>query len=79
MKIICLIPARYGSKGIPKKNIMKIGKHPLIAYSVAAGKLSTYIEEVVVTTDSNEIAQIAEKYGANVPFLRPKEISQDSN
>lgn len=79
MKIVCLIPARGGSKSIPHKNIIKLGKYPLIAYSIAGAKLSRYIEEVVVSTDSEKIAAIARKYGASVPFLRPEEISQDDS
>ncbi|MCD4781595.1 MAG: acylneuraminate cytidylyltransferase family protein [Candidatus Omnitrophica bacterium] len=77
MKIVALIPARGGSKSIPFKNIMKLGNHPLIAYSIAEAKLSQYINEVVVTTDSTKIADIARKYRAYVPFLRPKNISRD--
>lgn len=77
--IVALIPARSGSKGIPFKNIQSIGNHPLIAYSIVAAKLSKYINDVIVTTDSNKIANIAKKYGASIPFLRPKEISQDQS
>ena len=79
MKIVSLIPARGGSKGIPKKNIMKIGSYPLVAYSIAAAKSSRYIKDVIVTTDSAEIANIAIRYGASIPFLRPKEIAQDNS
>ena len=79
MKIICIIPARSGSKGVPKKNIRNLGGYPLLAYSIAAAKLSLYIEETVVSTDSKDIAIIGEKYGASVPFLRPKEIAQDNS
>lgn len=77
MKIVCLIPARGGSKSIPHKNIIKLGKYPLIAYSIAVARLSNYIEEIVVSTDSEEIAAIARRYEASVPFLRPEEISRD--
>ena len=77
MKVVALIPARGGSKSIPGKNIIKLGKHPLIAYSIAAARLSQYIEEVIVSTDSRKIVNIAKRYSATVPFLRPKEISQD--
>ena len=77
MKIVCLIPARGGSKGLKDKNIVELGGHPLIAYAIAAAKLSKYIDDVVVTTDSEKIASIAKVYGALVPFLRPAEISQD--
>jgi len=76
-KIIALIPARGGSKSIPKKNIVDLGGHPLIAYSIVAAKLSKYISRVIVSTDSKEIAEIAKEYGAEVPFMRPTEISAD--
>ncbi len=79
LKIIALIPARGGSKSIPKKNIVNLGGYPLIAYTIAAAKLSKYIDRVIVTTDDEEIASIAKEYGAEVPFLRPKEISQDNS
>ena len=77
MNIVCLIPARGGSKGLKDKNIVELSGHPLIAYSIAAAKLSKYIDDIVVTTDSEKIASIAKGYGAVVPFLRPVEISQD--
>lgn len=79
MKIVCIIPARGGSKGVPGKNIRNLGRYPLIAYSIAAAKLSLYIDETVVSTDSKDIAIIGKKYGASVPFLRPKEIAQDNS
>lgn len=78
-KIIGVIPARGGSKGVPKKNIKLLGGYPLIAYSIIASKLSTMIERTIVSTDSQEIADIALFYGAEVPFLRPSEISGDRN
>jgi len=77
--IIAIIPARGGSKSIPKKNIVDIGGHPLIAYSIAVAKLSKYISRIIVSTDSQEIANIAKKYGAEVPFLRPKEFAKDNS
>ena len=80
MKIICIIPARGGSKGIPKKNIIDVMGKPLIAYSIEpaikAQQLGL-IDTVIVSTDSKEIADISLKYGADVPFLRPDEISGD--
>ncbi|MFA5856739.1 MAG: acylneuraminate cytidylyltransferase family protein [Candidatus Pacearchaeota archaeon] len=79
MKILALIPARGGSKGIPKKNIIDLGGYPLIAYTIAAAKLSKNINRIIVSTDSEEIANISKKYGAEVPFLRPSEISQDNS
>ena len=78
-KICAIIPARGGSKSIPKKNILNIKGYPLIAYSIALAKLSKKIDRVIVTTDSEEIADIAKKYGAEVPFLRPKEFSEDAS
>lgn len=77
-KIIAIIPARGGSKGLPKKNIIDLGDHPLIAYSIAVAKLSKFIDRIIVTTDNKEIAQIAKKYGAEVPFLRPKKFATDN-
>ncbi|EKO78316.1 MULTISPECIES: NAD(P)-dependent oxidoreductase [unclassified Leptospira] len=77
-RIIAVIQARGGSKGIPKKNIYPLVEHPLISYSIAAALNSKYIDELVVTTDSEEIAEIARKYGAKTPFLRPAELSGDN-
>ena len=77
--LIALIPARAGSKGIPKKNIKELGGHPLIAYSIMACRASALISEVYVSTDSEEIASIAKSYGASVPFLRPAEFAQDTS
>ena len=76
-KNIALIMARGGSKSIPFKNIVKVHGHPLIAWSIAACKLSKKIDEVIVSTDNKKIAKIAEKYGALVPFLRPKKYAGD--
>lgn len=75
--IIAIIPARSGSKGVYNKNIMLLSGVPLIAYSILAAKKSTLIDRVIVTTDSEEYAAIAKSYGAEVPFLRPKNISGD--
>ncbi len=76
-RIIAIIPARAGSKGIPGKNIAKVLGHPLMAYSIAAGRETAGIDRVIVSTDSDDFAQIARSYGAEVPFLRPSDISQD--
>lgn len=76
-KFLAIIPARAGSKGIPNKNIIAICGKPLIVYTIEAGKKSKYIDEIVVSTDSEIIKAIAEKYGAKVPFLRPNELSND--
>jgi len=72
-----IIPARGGSKGVPKKNVKLLGGYPLIAYSIAAAKLSKKTARVVVSTESKEIAEIAEQFGAEVPFLRPAELAGD--
>lgn len=77
--VVALIPARGGSKGVHKKNIQMIDGYPLIAYSIAAGLLSKKIDRVIVSTDSEEIAEIAKHYGAEVPFLRPAEYAADKS
>lgn len=76
LKILALIPARGGSKRIPKKNILSLEGKPLIAYTICAAKKSKYINRIIVSTDSRQIAKVAKKYGAEVPFMRPREISQ---
>ena len=78
-KIYAIIPAREGSKGVPNKNIKYLGNHPLIAYSIAAAKLTPEVSRIIISTDSIEYADIAKKYGAEVPFLRPKEIASDKS
>lgn len=77
MSTIAIIPARAGSKGIPGKNIAPLLGHPLIAYSIAASLASQSISRTIVSTDSEEFAGIARRYGAEVPFLRPAEFSTD--
>ena len=77
-RILALIPARGGSKGIKDKNITHLCGKPLIAYSVACGMQSKYVDSVVVTTDSEKIAEVARQYGAWVPFLRPPELASDT-
>ena len=77
-KIICHIGARGGSKGVKGKNCMPICGLPLIAWSVKQALECPYIEKVIVSTDSIEIAEIAKKYGADVPFIRPKKLASDS-
>ena len=74
---IAIIPARGGSKRIPKKNIKDFFGKPLIAYSIEVALKSNLFEKVIVTTDDEEIALIAKEYGAEVPFMRPKELSDD--
>lgn len=77
-KAICIIPARGGSKRIPKKNIRDFLGKPIIAYSIETALKSNLFDEVMVSTDDEEIAKIARKYGAKVPFLRSKVNSDDN-
>ncbi len=77
MKILAIIPARGGSKGLKNKNILPLLGHPLIAYSIKAALDSEKINRVIVSTDSEEIADTARSYNAEVPFLRPAEFAQD--
>lgn len=77
MAILGLIPARGGSKGIPRKNIGLIAGKPLIAWTIEAALESNRIDRVVVTTDDSEIAEVARAHGADVPFLRPAELALD--
>ena len=76
-KVLAVIQARGGSKGIPKKNIYPIAGYPLISYTIAAALGSKYIDRLVVSTDSEEIAAVAREYGAETPFLRPAELAGD--
>lgn len=75
---IAIIPARGGSKGLPGKNVRLLGGLPLIAHSIRFAQLCPEIEHAIVSTDSDEIAQCARGVGGKVPFLRPKELAQDS-
>ena len=77
-KIIAIIPARSGSKGLKDKNIKELNGKPLIAYSIEAAKEAGIFDEIIVSTDSEKYAQIARHYGANVPFLRSEENSSDT-
>ena len=77
--IIALIPARSGSKGVPNKNIKKIGGKSLLEWSINACKKSNLIDEIIISTDSIEYAEHAEKAGGKVPFIRPKDISLDTS
>lgn len=76
-QILAIIPARGGSKSIPRKNIQLLGGYPLITYSIAAAMSSKYIDRVIVSTDDEEIKQISEQWGAEVPFIRPVELAED--
>lgn len=78
MEIVAIIPARGGSKGLVNKNRVFLKGKPLIAYSIEAAQQSGIIKRIIVSTDDEEIAAVARKRGAEVPFIRPKELSQDS-
>ncbi|MDP2600230.1 MAG: acylneuraminate cytidylyltransferase family protein [Deltaproteobacteria bacterium] len=75
--MLALIPARGGSKGLPGKNIRPLADYPLIAHSIFMAKMCSKIHRIVVSTDDPKIAEIAKDYGAEVPFLRPKELARD--
>ena len=79
MKLTALIPARGGSKGVPKKNVKRLRGHPLLAYSIAACKLSNSVDKIIVSTDDEKIAECARHYGATVPALRPKHLAGDTS
>jgi len=78
MKPICIIPARGGSKGVPRKNIRRILNKPLIAYTIEKSLKSNIFSHVIVSTEDKEIAKISKKYGAEVPFMRPKNLAKDN-
>ena len=74
---ICVIPARAGSRRIPRKNIKEFNGKPIIAYSIEAALKSNCFSQVIVSTDDDEISEVAKKFGAHVPFVRPDELSND--
>jgi len=77
-KVLAIIPARGGSKRLPRKNIMQLGGKPLIAWTILAGMQSKFIDKVIVSTDDKAIADISRQYGADVPFIRSDELSTDT-
>ena len=77
--INAVIPARAGSQRIISKNVRRLGKHPLLAYSIEACRQSTMIDRIIVSTDSEEIAKIARSYGAETPFLRPEKFAKNDS
>jgi CMP-N,N'-diacetyllegionaminic acid synthase len=77
IKIVAIIPARGGSKRIPNKNIKLFNKKPLISYAIEEAKRSKVFDKIIVSTDSPKIKKVALKYGAEVPFKRPKQLSKD--
>ncbi len=77
--VLAIIPARGGSKGVPRKNIREVAGKPLIAWAIEETKKSGYIDRVVVSTDDQEIADIAVQWGGEIPFLRPAEMARDDS
>ena len=78
-KIVVIIPARSGSKGLVNKNIMDLDGKPLLSWPIESALKSKYVDRTIVSTDSEEYSQIAGRYGAEVPFIRPRNISHDSS
>jgi len=76
--LLAIIPARGGSKRLPGKNILNLVKKPLIAWTIEAALDSKYIDRIIVSTDSQEIANISKKYGADVPFMRSIDLANDN-
>ncbi len=79
IKTICIITARSGSKGLKDKNIKILGEMPMLAWPISAAMKSKFIERVILSTDSKEYAEIGIKYGAEIPYLRPRELSHDKS
>lgn len=77
--VLGIIPARGGSKGIPRKNLCPVGGHPLIAWTICAAQRSRKLSACLVSTDSEEIAEVARWYGADVPFIRPSSLADDTS
>ena len=75
--VLALLPARGGSKGVPRKNVRSAGGKPLIAWSIEAARTSRYVDRTVLSTDDAEIAAVARKFGCDVPFMRPAELATD--
>ena len=76
-EVLAIVQARGGSKGLPRKNVLPLGGHPLVAYSIASGLAAESITRLIVSTDDDEIAAVAERYGAEVPFRRPADLAAD--
>lgn len=77
-KILAIVPARGGSKRLPGKNILDLAQKPLIAWTIEAAQASNYIDRVILSSDDAEIIKVAEAFGCDVPFVRPKELAQDT-
>lgn len=78
-KILTFIPARGGSKGVPRKNIRHLHGKPLIAWTIEEAKKSRYLDRIIVSTEDKEIAEVSKRFGAEVPFLRPEELARDES
>lgn len=78
-KIIAIVPARQGSKGLAKKNMIDFLGKPLLVWSIEAAVQSNYVDRIIVSTDSTEIAGVGEKFGADIPFIRPSYLSEDNS
>src|ERR1700743_3832228 len=79
MKGLALIPARGGSKGVPRKNIVPVAGKPLLAWTIEAARNSTRLDRIILSTDDEEIASVAREFGVEVPFMRPAELAKDSS
>jgi YrbI family 3-deoxy-D-manno-octulosonate 8-phosphate phosphatase len=77
LEVLAIVPARGGSKSLPRKNLRQLAGHPLVAYSIAAGLQSEVVSRLIVSTDDEEIAQVSRLYGAEIPFMRPKSLAAD--
>lgn len=77
-KILAVIPARGGSKGVPRKNVRDLGGKPLLAWTIEAAQKSKYIDKMILSSDDEEIISVAQAYGCDVPFVRPAELAQDA-
>lgn len=78
MKTLGIIPARGGSKGIPRKNLKHLGSRPLIAWTIEQALKAALLDDIIVTTEDEEIAEVAAQWGARIPFMRPSELAQDT-
>ena len=76
-KVLALIPARGGSKGLPRKNVLLLGGRPLLAWSILAARGSAHVDRIVVSSEDREIIETAREWGAEVPFVRPAELARD--
>ncbi|PJO41192.1 acylneuraminate cytidylyltransferase family protein [Lysinibacillus xylanilyticus] len=77
-KVLAIIPARGGSKGVPRKNIKELAGKPLIEWTIEEAKKSKYIDRIIVSSEDKEILQVAQKFGADVPFVRPANLAEDT-